>query len=266
VQVSSTENADGSINVLMGAQVLVNGTTSKTDLFTVPNPGNNGFFDITYGSGGPSATVGNAGIGGRLTSRDTTVPKYQAQLDTIASNLATAMNTLHTAGFDVNGNPGQAFFTSNNPPQPISALTITVNPNIQTDPGLIAAAGLKDPLDPLSGSAGPGNNEVALSIIKLRTSMSPPLAAGTPTSETAYNSMVSGLGMENRTTRNEAETQQSLVDLLQRRRESLSGVSLDEESVNLLRYQRAYEASARVLSAYDELLDKLINNTGIVGR
>jgi flagellar hook-associated protein 1 len=254
VQVTSNENTDGSINVLMGAQVLVNGTTAKTDLFTVPNAGNSGYVDITYGSGGPAATVGTAGLGGRLTSRDTTIPGYQTQLDTIASNLITAVNTMHTAGFDANGNPGQPFFTGTN------ALTISVNAAIQADPRLIAAAGVAN---------APGNNAVALKIAGLRTSMSaaiPPLAAGTPTSETAYSSLVAGLGTANRTTRNETDTRQSLVELLERRRQSLSGVSLDEEAVNLMRYQRAYEAASRVLTTYDELLDKLINSTGIVGR
>jgi flagellar hook-associated protein 1 FlgK len=251
VQVSSTENADGSIVVSMGSQVLVNGVTAKTDLYTAPNAGNGGLVDVTYGSGGPAATLGNAGISGRLTARDTLVPTYQAQLDTIASNLITATNTLHTAGFDVNGNPGQPFFTGTN------AGTINVNAAIQSNPSLIAAA---------DTAGAPGNNEVALSIIKLRTSMSPPLASGTPTSETAYNSLVAGLGTDNRSARNEADTQQSLVDLLGRRRQSLSGVSLDEEAVSLLRYQRAYEAASRVLTTYDEMLDKLINSTGTVGR
>jgi len=217
----------------------------------VPNAGNNGFADITFGSGGPAATLGSSGIAGRLTARDTLVPKYQASLNTIALNLITATNTLHAAGFDVNGNPGQPFFTGTD------AATISVNTAIQADPALIAASDT-------AGSSG--NNEVALDIIRLRTSMSPPLPVGTPTSETAYNSMVAALGSDTRTTRNEASTQDALVELLTRRRQSLSGVSLDEEATNLLRYQRAYEAAARVLSTYDEILDKLINGTGVVGR
>ena len=251
VQVSSTENADGSINVLMGAQVLVNGGTGKTDLFTVPNAGNNGFVDVTYGSGGPAATLGGAGIAGRLTARDTLVPSYQAQLNTIAANLISATNTLHTAGFDVNGVAGQPFFIGTD------AATISINSAIQADPSKIAAS---------NTSGASGNNETALAITRLRTAMSPPLASGTPTSETAYNSLVAGLGTDNRTARNEVSTQEALVDLLARRRQALSGVSLDEEATNLLRYQRAYEAAARVLSTYDEILDKLINGTGVVGR
>ena len=249
VGVSSTENADGSIVVSMGGQVLVNGTTAKTNLTVVPNAGNSNYVDVQYG--GVAATIGNSGIAGRIAARDTLVPKYQTQLNTIASNLVTATNALHTTGFDASGNPGVPFFTGTD------AGTITVNAAIQGDPSLVAA----------SNTAGAeGNNEIALAIMRLQTSMVPPLPAGTPNSTTAYSSLVAELGTDNRTARNDMDTQHALGDLLQRRRESLSGVSLDEEAVNLIRYQRAYEAAARVMTTYDEMLDKLINGTGVVGR
>jgi flagellar hook-associated protein 1 FlgK len=252
VGVTSAENADGSINVTMGTQVLVNGTTSKTNLVAVPNAGNSNYVDIKYGTAaGPAATIGTSGIAGRLTARDTLIPKYQGQLDTIASNLITATNTLHTAGYDANGNAGAAFFTGTN------AATINVSSAIQTNPALLAA----------SNTAGAqGNNETALSIAKLQSQMSPPLPVGTITSDAGYNAMVAGLGTDTRSAGSQVDTQQSLVDLLQRRREATSGVSLDEEATNMVRYQRAYEAAARIMTTYDEMLDKLINSTGVVGR
>jgi flagellar hook-associated protein 1 FlgK len=251
VGVTSVESANGAITVSMGSQVLVNGVTGKTNLAVAPNAGNSNLVDITYGSGGPAATIGNAGIAGRLAARDTLIPKYQTQLNTIASNLITATNALHTSGYDGNGNPAGVFFTGTD------AASISVNTALQADPTLVAA----------SNTAGAeGNNEVALAIMKLQTNMVPPLPSGTPNSTTAYSSLVAGLGTDNRTARNDMDTQQALVDLLQRRREALSGVSLDEEATNLLRYQRAYEAAARVMTTYDEMLDKLINGTGVVGR
>lgn len=252
VGVTVNENANGTMNVMMGAQVLVDGTAgTKVDLFAVPNAGNSNFVDITFGSGGPAATIGNAEIAGKLAVRDTNIPSYQAQLDTLATNVMTATNSVITAGFDLYGNAGTAFFTGTD------AATMQVNPLIAADVKLIAA----------SDTAGAmGNNEIVLDIVALRSSLSPPLAVGTPTTESAYNSLVAGLGIDNRTARNQVDTQEALVGLLDRRREAISGVSLDEEAVNLLRYQRAYEAAARVMTAYDQLLDKLINSTGIVGR
>jgi flagellar hook-associated protein 1 FlgK len=249
VGVSTTENADGSIVVSMGGQVLVNGTTAKTNLTAVPNAGNSNYVDVRYG--GVAAAIGTSGIAGRIAARDTLVPTYQAELNTIASNLVTATNALHTTGYDAAGNPGVPFFTGTD------AGTITVNAAIQSNPSLVAA----------SDTAGAeGNNEIALAIMKLQTNMVPPLPAGTPDSTTAYSSLVARLGTDNRTAGNDKNTQEALVDLLTRRREALSGVSLDEEAVSLLRYQRAYEAAARVMTTYDEMLDKLINGTGVVGR
>ena len=60
-------------------------------------------------------------------------------------------------------------------------------------------------------------------------------------------------------------TAQSLVDSIEDRRQSVAGVSLDEEMTNLIRFQRGYQASARTMSTMDAMLDTLINRTGIVG-
>ena len=57
----------------------------------------------------------------------------------------------------------------------------------------------------------------------------------------------------------------ALADAVQDRRESVAGVSLDEEMGNLIKFQRAYQASARAMSTMDEMLDVLINRTGRVG-
>ena len=63
-----------------------------------------------------------------------------------------------------------------------------------------------------------------------------------------------------------AANQEALVSYLTHRQQEVSGVSLDEETVNIIRYQHAYEAAARVMTAMDEMLDQLINRTGLAGR
>jgi flagellar hook-associated protein 1 FlgK len=251
----------GSVTITLGSQVLVDGSTNtQVDLGTTTSVTNPPFLDVTFGPApaSPLATLGNAEIAAKIKVRDTDIggsgSGYLAQLDTIASNLITAVNTIHAAGFDLNGNPGGAFFTGTN------AATIGVNAAIQADPRLIAA----------SGTAGTtGNNSAILQIAGLRNSMAaaiPPLAANTPTSLTAYNSLIADLGTNTQSARSDSDVQNSLVTLLTQRRQSLSGVSLDEEATNMIRYQRAYEAAARLLTANDEMLDKLINGTGVVGR
>ena len=238
-QVSVVENADKTVTVSMGSQVLVNGL-AKTNLTTVVNGA--GLRDVQFG--GVAATLGNAELSGKLTARDTNVPNYLGQLNTIAGNLISAVNALHSTGYGLDNVTGRNFFSGTD------AQTIAVDPAIAADPKTIAAA---------AAANSPGDNTIALGISNLRRTMS-------PTTESAYNSLVSGLGTDNRTARAEVENQTALVGLLERRRQQTHGVSLDEETVNLLRYQKAYEAAARMMTAFDEMLEKLINGTGIVGR
>jgi flagellar hook-associated protein 1 FlgK len=100
---------------------------------------------------------------------------------------------------------------------------------------------------------------LALDIARLRNTMNPP-------PERAYSALVASLGVDAQAAKGLVDNQTVLVQLLQRRRETVSGVSLDEEAVQVVRFQRAYEAAARLITANDEMLDKLINTTGVVGR
>jgi len=81
-----------------------------------------------------------------------------------------------------------------------------------------------------------------------------------------YAAQIASLGMETRAAQGQSASQEALVDYLQRRRDQTSGVSLDEETANLVRYQHAYQAAARVMTVMDTMLERLINGTGLVGR
>jgi flagellar hook-associated protein 1 FlgK len=127
---------------------------------------------------------------------------------------------------------------------------MAVDPLILADSQRVAAA---------AGANQPGDSSIALAIAQLRTTMS-------PGPETAFASLIATLGVDSRNAQDKAANQDTLVQLLSRRREDVSGVSLDEEATNMIRFQRAYEAAARLLTAFDEMLDTLVNHTGIVGR
>ncbi len=91
-------------------------------------------------------------------------------------------------------------------------------------------------------------------------------AAGRGSANGLYQSLIVRLGVDGRTAQEMSANQDILVQHLQRRREAVSGVSLDEEATNLVRFQHAYQAAARFITAVDQMLDRLINDTGIVGR
>jgi flagellar hook-associated protein 1 len=160
-----------------------------------------------------------------------TIDGYLATLDTFASNLATS----------VNGAYGGTFFTTGAP----AGATINVAASIRATPSTIT-----------SGTGGPGSSDLALAVSQLK---------GSASLDGAYKAFVAKVGGDfNEATRMQTNAQ-ILTDSVENRRQSVAGVSMDEEMSNLVRFQRAYQASARAMSTMDEMLDVLINRTGRVG-
>jgi flagellar hook-associated protein 1 len=242
VAISTNENPNGSMDVFIGSHAFVAG--SAIDALTTTATGPGGAWEIHFTSDSSLAALNGGEVRALVDARDTTVPGYQARLDMIASDLISSVNALHVSGYGLDGVTGRPFFAGSD------AATIAVDPAITADPQRVAAA---------DAPGQPANNAIALAIAQLQQNMS-------PTSEGAYASLAATVGGELQSARNMADSQSSMVRLLDRRRMEASGVSLDEEAMNLLRYQRAYEAAARLMTAMDQMLDKLINDTGLVGR
>lgn len=89
---------------------------------------------------------------------------------------------------------------------------------------------------------------------------------GNASLDSFYSSMIAALGVQSQNSQRLTENQQTLVDQINNWRQSVSGVNMDEEMTNMIRFQKGYNAAARVLTTMDEMLDKLINGTGVVGR
>jgi flagellar hook-associated protein 1 len=160
------------------------------------------------------------------------IDSYRADLNQAAKQLADSVNAIH------NGGSGVDFFAY---VAGSEAATLTV---------AVGSAGVR-----ATATGDPGGNEIALDIFRLRGGAA----------DEAYSALVSRVGNDVRESKRQEAAAQVLRDSVQDRRESTSGVSLDEEMSNLIRFQRAYQASARTLSTLDEALDVLINRTGRVG-
>jgi flagellar hook-associated protein 1 FlgK len=225
--VSTTAGANGSIEVSFGGASLVTDGASSTLAES----------DLTGLSSGK--------LQGLITLRDTTIPGYQSQLNTIASTLIAKTNAQSALGFDLNGNPGGAFFTGTD------ASDIAVNPAVISNPALIAASS--------TGDVGDSGNALAMADMQNLS------VIGASTIGTAYAQLVTQVGSDVQQATNQLSTTSSLVNALQNQRQSVSGVSLDEEMTNLITFQRGYQASSRALNAMDSMLDQLINRTGRVG-
>jgi len=130
------------------------------------------------------------------------------------------------------------------------AYTFSVNAWVTADPGAIAAGRLEP-----DGSRAPGDNRTALALADLETQ---PVGPGGLTFAAAYERLVSRLGLESEGAREQSRFFQTVVEQLTRMRDAVSGVSLDEELANLIRFQRAYQAAARLIMAADELYETLL--------
>ncbi len=182
-----------------------------------------------------TASLSNGDLGGTIQTRDQTIPGLVSQLDTLANQFATAFNATQAKGFDQNGNTGQNFFTI---PATVAGSAGLISMAI-TDPTLIAASS-----DGTAGSNGNLGNFSAVQTTMLPSGQTP---AG------AYANLVYQVGsLASNASAESSATAQSLLQL-NNQLNSVSGVSIDEESTNLITYQTAYEAAARVISTVQAL-------------
>jgi flagellar hook-associated protein 1 FlgK len=159
------------------------------------------------------------------------------------------VNSLHTAGVDLNGAAGGAFFSYSIPPSGTSgaARALRVDPAIVADNALIAAASV----------AESGDNGTARAIASLRTQRI--LDGGTATLSEGWGNIIYEVGSDAQGAAAARDTQQTITREIDALRDQVSGVSLDEEALNLLKFQRAYEANAKYFSTVDSMLDTLLN-------
>jgi len=234
--------SDGSITVTLGGGGnLVEGTTIHNLKYL--GLSEVGWEEATQ----PPLTISNGEIYGLKEAREK-ANTYLTELDKLVYHLATEVNSQHTAGYDLFGQQGEDFFVANGGGS-ITASNIQVNPNVKDNVGKIAAAKEQ------TGIPGDGNN--ALAIAQLRHELIADL--GNVTFDDYYKNFTAMLGVQAHEATRMTTNQGVLVNQLTSRKESISGVSLDEEMAYMIQFQRGYEAAARLMTALDEMLDTLIN-------
>lgn len=249
IDLNAFKDASGSVSVLIaGGRPLVSGTASW-QLSTELNA--SGLQDVVWlDDDGNSVNVNNDISGGKLKgwieTRDVLIPGFLNRLDALAQTLVTEVNNLHQTGFDLNGIAGQVFFDGTG-----TAADIEVNANIVGDPSLIAAS-----FDPLPFPSAPGDNRNAVEIAKLQHQLM--MSGNTATFNDYYSSLVRDVGNEVLKSDSYYTHQSEMLAQLDNYRESISGVSLDEEMINLIKFQNAYAAAAKLVSTADELMQTVL--------
>lgn len=243
-----TENTDGSTDIKYadgGADLVVG---SNAGAFSLDKTDPNKFVIQLTPPGGALATVTpvTGELGATVALRDNIIPDYLLQVDTLAKSVADAVNAQHSAGFSPTGGTAQDFFT------PIGAVN-GASAAFSVDAGLnvstIAASG---------SPAQPGDNSNALAIAQLANGNTVPSGSPTATFSSYYSSLVSKVGLDVQSGKTTVAQDEAFTKQLTTLRESNSGVSLDEELTNLVKYQRAYQASSKLITTATEMLDTIL--------
>ena len=245
VDVSTIQSDDGLTLTTSNGTALVVGGQS----FALSTKTNSSGMQDVYDSQGNniSAKLTSGELAGLLEMRDQKLPGTLANLDTLAAGLANGVNAAHQGGYDSNGNPIGGFDLNGDPggdlfvTPPVSGQGAAAAMKVQiTDPALIAAS--SDPT--ASGSNG---NMAALSAVQGQA------VAGGQTPTDYYASLVFDVGNDVSTNSAELSASQLILTQLNDQRGSISGVSLNEEAANMLQYQNAFDAAARVVTTINEM-------------
>ena len=248
IDVQTIEREDGGveISIAAGRALVVGGNVYELEAAATPP---NGFKELTANGAVVTDQIRGGRLGGLLAVRDTNIPDYQARLDLIAYETALQVNALHSAGFDLDGNAAGDFFGF--PPAIVdstgAAAAMTLDTDIATDPRRIAAAGM----------AAPGDNQNARAIAALRNAQV--LEGDTATLSQGWGDLVYRVGGDTRYAGDEQRSRGEIVRQIDALRDEVAGVSLDEEAMHLLKFQRAYEAVAHFFRTVDQSLDTLLN-------
>lgn len=240
---TATVRSDGGMDVALNGVPLVSGDTANQLQITAgvnadgTADGNPTAFAVSGGGGAVPGALGGE-VGAVADLLDHKLPDYVAGLSEVAKTLADQVNTQHAAGYDRNGDAGGDLFAYD-PADVAGSIRVVID-----DPAKVAASSV-----PTAGVLDAGNAD---------------LLAGSITVDDAYQRLVNGFGTTVASAKRLATNQQALTSQVDSSREQLAGVSIDEETVNMLTAQRGYEAAARVMTTVDSMLDTLINRTGLV--
>lgn len=263
IDVKTSTSGNGMVDVFISnqnpPQALVQGTSANIVTF----PSSVDPSKIAVGNGqtpNPSnaITLKSGELLGQIEAVTQIIPNLRDKLKSMVNEFVSQVNQIHSASTaynldDINDpaatqGSGLNFFIDADP----SAETKwVVNSDITSNLNKIAAATTKN--------AGNGSN--ALAIADLKKSIIT-ISGSSATVDDYYQNIIGQLGVDSQQAQRMQNNTQLLVDQVDNQRQSISGVSLDEEMTNMVRFQQAYNAAARIVTIMDEMLDKLINGMG----
>ena len=252
INVDVVRQNNGHYNIFIGnGQSLVVGTNPMT-LKTVPSATDPQRLVVAMEQSGgkillPEHQLQGGSLGGLLAFRSETLDSVQNGFNQLARGIADTFNTQHKKGLDLQGDTGVDFFKVLDPSHAARNISVAIN-----NPAKIAAA-LND-----GGSFDDrvADNRNALALAELQTKNT--LQGNTASYQSMYSSLVSQIGNKTRELEVTGQAQENLLVQIDQSIQSLSGVNLEEEAANLLRYQQMFQASSKVIEISNSLFDSLL--------
>ncbi len=241
-EIKTYEGEHGEITVATAGQILVsNDEVNELTVYT-ESIGNNYNLNIKIENGTNNIDIKSGELGSLMTMANKYIPEYRTRLDDVAKNLANEVNFIHEKGYDLNDHTGISFFKENIN----SAGNFAVNTLITKNPYLVATS------DQLGESA---NSNIAKQINEIQNLNT---LNGISISN-YYSGIATDIGSKVKKSTELLNSQEIIVSTIKNQQDSESGVSLDEELVNLSKFQQAYQASAKVISTVQALVDTILN-------
>jgi flagellar hook-associated protein 1 len=230
--ISVSQSSEGEVITTGSGSPLVMGSQSFSLQTTT---GSDGFQHVLDSNGNDiTSSIQGGQLGGAIAIRDQVIPGFLTQLNTLASQFAASFNSAQEAGYDSSGNQGQAFFTIPSGGSAAAGISVALTSGSQ-----VAISS--------DGASGSGGN-----VANLSAAVNNALPSGqTPAS--AYANLVFQVGNAASNASAESTAVGQNLTQLTNQQSSVSGVNIDEETTNLIRFQTAYEAAARIVSTIQAL-------------
>ncbi|TFD12762.1 flagellar hook-associated protein FlgK [Cryobacterium sp. TMT1-2-2] len=260
-----TEQADGTVTVLVGGNALVSGGTAHQVQVTADSPRvmqDSGDVRLVWADNADTAVTMERGemagalslLGGANASGTGGVlAEAASSYNTFASEFATKVNAIYATGFTQAGDTNLEFFTRASGAPAAQGLSIV--PKSSAEMAVRASA-----------TSGAYDGTIADAIAQLGAGFATDVDGAITSPSTTWSDFVTKSGVLTQTELQSAALASSTASGAANQQLANSSVDLDEENVNLLMFQHAYQGAARMMTAVDEMLDTLINRTGLVGR
>lgn len=243
VDISVLEKDNGQVSVLLSGHNLVQSNQAVHLGVRAINQDGLATSTIFFSDDGALVPVREGELRGLMEVRDMTIPDFQSRLDTIAATMVEQLNAHHRTGTGSTGGTGDFFDNSK-----LKASNIAIDQRILSDLNNIAA----------SADGNVGDNGVAIAIAGLRNNDSV-VELGGDTIEGFFFTLIGEVGARSKEAQTMADNHRMFSSQIENRRQSVQGVSLNDEAAQLVLFQRAYQAAARTVSIIDDLMEVTIN-------